>query len=157
MTAQPRLNTLWYERERQDLLRAYEMIHGKVSGRIIPHNRPLPNLSDVWRCAQLAKAESSIWEEAQRAALLTVEQFEGRGSYLGDIMSVFVEWYRLKNGLYDLDNGAFCRIVPTLREWARPDFRGSALARLRYYIQSFPGIAAIDDILDQENNEDNRK
>lgn len=124
------LNSLWYERERQELLRAYEEIHGSTDGRIIPHDRPLPKLSDVFRCLQLAKTEASIWEVAQREAFFTEDQFDNRESILYMPLGIFTDWFRLKNDLYDHDDWAFS-FGPTLRELAHPSFDGDEVAVLR--------------------------
>lgn len=133
------LETLWYERERQGLLRAYEAIHGNTMGRIIPHDLPPPKLSDVLRCALLAKAELQIWAAAQREALFTDEQYENREGILPNLLNPFTRWFRLKNDLYDYQSAAFARLNPTLREWARPDFDGDEVAALRRLLQSYPG------------------
>lgn len=124
------LDLLWYERERQDLLRAYEAVHGKVDGRTVPHDRPLPMLSDVLRCAQMARGESSIWEVAEREAHFTEEQFNNRESILYITLYKFTDWFRLKNDLYDHDDWAFS-FANTLREWARQDFDGDEVGVLR--------------------------
>ena len=138
------LRSLWYERERQDLLRAYEAIHGKIDGRIVPHDRPLPKLSDVLRCARMAKVEPSIWEVAQREALFSEEQFNNRESVLYIPLTKFTDWFRLKNNLYDFDSWAFS-FANTLREWAHPDFDGDEIAALRRL--TFPN-KYIDDLAD---------
>jgi len=124
------LNSLWYERERQDLLRAYEAIHGKTDGRIVPHDRPLPKLSDVLRCARLAMAEPSILEVLEREAYFTEEQFNNRESILYIPLTKFTDWFRLKNGLYDYDDWAFS-LGPTLREWAQRNLDSKEIAILR--------------------------
>lgn len=133
------LETLWYERERQELLRAYEAVHGSIMGRSIPHDLPLPKLSDVLRCALLAKAEPQIWAAAQKEALFTDEQYENHEGILPNLIGPFTRWFRLKNDLYDYENSAFARINPTLREWARHNFDGDEVAALRRLLQSYPG------------------
>ena len=125
------LESLWYERERQELLREYEAVHGSVDGRIVPHDLPRPKLSDVLRYARLAKAEPQIWEAAQREALFTDEQYERGEGILPKLISPFKQWFRLKNDLYDFEDAAFGRIPLVLREWARPDFDGDEVASLR--------------------------
>ena len=141
------LETLWYERERQELLRAYEAIHGKVDGRIMPHDLPRPKLSDVLRCARLAKAELQIWQAAQREAFFTDEQYEKREGILPNPLSPFREWFRLKNDLYDYQSAPFARINPALREWARPDFDGDEVAALRRLLsESYFREPYIDDL-----------
>ena len=136
------LETLWYERERQELLRAYEAIHGKIDGRIIPHDLPRPKLSDVLRCAQLAKVEPEIWELAKKEAFFTDEQFEHREHMLWMFLRPFTDWFRLKNGLYDHDDWAFA-LSSVLCEWTRPDFGGDEVATLRRLI--FPN-RYVDDL-----------
>jgi len=139
------LETLWYERERQELLRTYEAVHGKTAGRIIPHNLPRPMLSEVLQCARLAKLEPQIWAAAQKEAFFTDKQFEDREGILLHLIGPFLSWYRLKNELYDHDDYAFMRISPTLREWAHPDFDGDEVAALRRLL--LPS-SYIDDLLD---------
>ncbi len=144
------LETLWYERERQQLLRDYEAIHGSTAGRIIPHDLPRPKLSDVLRCARLAKAEPQIWEAAQREAFLTDEQYENNEGIILRLMSPFIDWFRLKSGLYDHKSAPFHRINPALRVWARPDFDGNEVASLRlllsekYFSDQYVDDLAVD-------------
>ena len=143
----------WYELERQELLRAYEAIQGSTQGRIIPHGRPLPKLSDVLRCAQLAKTEPVIWEWAQKEAFQTDEEFEEYGSSLFNILMPYTNWYRLKNGLYDHDDCAFVRIDPTLRALARSEFDRDEVTALRYFLESYPGKIFVDDLKDDASQQ----
>lgn len=147
-----RLDSLWYEWERQRLLREYEAVHASVNGRIIPHDLPRPKLSDVLRCARLAKAEPQIWNIAQKESLMSEEElhFEDDGGALLFLMSPFIAWFRLNNSLYDHDDAAFVRIVPTLREWARPDFDGDEVTALRQFLsEKFFLKRYIDDLADE--------
>ena len=153
MTEKFNLNSLWYEQERKELLREFEAAHGRTHWHIRPHDLPRPKLSDVLRCARLAKAEPQIWEAAQEKALFTDEQRENREGVLLNLMGPFIDWFLLKNKLYiDYDDTAFVSIIATFREWAHPDFDGDDITALRRILKPFPEANyLVDDLAEDQS------
>lgn len=140
----------WWQREYENLLRAHLIEHGKpepVRLDVRLATLPKPKLSDVLRCAQLAKEQPGVWEEARAQAMLPQQVWDDDERRPPELLPLFTHWYRYKHGLQDHLPDAFI-IDPVLREWAHPDFDGDEVAALRRILSTIPWKSYVEDLAD---------
>ncbi len=121
----------WWEREYYEMLAARKEREGDAMPRIISRDWPKPKLSDVLRCAHMAKEQPEIWELAQEEALIRLEDWDYNNNRMAHLMSSFHGWFRYKYGFEGYYPGAFGAVGAIIREWAKPDFDGDEVALAR--------------------------
>lgn len=121
----------WWETEYYEMLAEYQERTGDVGGRIISFDWPKPKLSDVLRCARLAKEQPEIWALAQEQAKIPIEEWDNDDNRMSNLIGPFEDWYIFKHGLQDQLPFAFASASLIFREWLQPDYDGDEIAAAR--------------------------
>lgn len=137
------MDTSDWQQEYNDFVRAEQKKRGGKS-RIVKPTDPKPKLSDLIRCAELAKGQPEIWDLAVEKAQKTPEQRDAEEDYhLGEMCDYFASWFRFKNGLRDHLPDSFCYLHNVLLYWAEAGVGGDKIAIARHW---FRGESYIDDV-----------
>ncbi len=142
-------NSRWWEAEYYEMLAAHQVKTGEkfriTRMDVILATWPKPKLSDVLRCAHLAKEQPEIWALAQEQAKIAIEDWDDDDNRMSNLIALFEGWFVFKNGLRDHDTAAFASISLLLREWLQPGFDGDEVAVARRILRP---STYIDDLAD---------
>lgn len=120
----------WWETEYYEMLAAHKSKTGEEP-RVIGMDWPKPKLSDILRCARLAREQPEIWALAQEQAQIPLEEWDDDDNRMSNLIGRFEKWFIYKNGLQDQLPFGFAAISLFFREWLQPDFDGDEVAAAR--------------------------
>lgn len=144
MTDEEKSELPWWQREYEELLKKYQEETGDYGGLPIDFDRPKPKLSDILRCAHLAKEQPEIWELAKEQALIPLEEWDDDDNRMSNVSWAFDKWFIFKNNLHDQLPFAFGQFSLILREILQPGFDGNIANAARkvlypsWYIDDLP-------------------
>jgi hypothetical protein len=136
--------TRWWEQEYSKMLSEDQAKAGSSAGKLITDDWPKPKLSDIMRCAYLAKEQPEIWNLAQEQAKIPLNEWDNEDNRMSNLIGPFEKWFIYENGLQDHYPFAFSAISLFFREWLQPDFDGNEvevarqILRPRVYIDDLP-------------------